>query len=165
MKKLIVEIPDVDVSKVKARSVLGAIIIKAVQNGKVIEPCDDVISREAIIERLDDFNKWCKDGRLQGSLFAVDVIKDMPSVQPSITTEIEKSNFSMEQYKADIDTAYQCGYEQGKKDSNRKGHWIRHDNGKYHWYLCSCCDAMAGSDEKMMAYNFCPNCGADMRGE
>ena len=42
------------------------------------------------------------------------------------------------------------------------GHWIRHDNGKYHWYLCSCCDAMAGSDEKMMAYKYCPNCGAKM---
>ena len=40
----------------------------------------DLISRQAIINRLDDFNNWCKDGRLQGSLFAVDVIKDMPSV-------------------------------------------------------------------------------------
>ena len=40
----------------------------------------DLISKQAVLDRLDDFNKWCKDGRLQGSLFAVDVIKDMPSV-------------------------------------------------------------------------------------
>ena len=44
----------------------------------------------------------------------------------------------------------------------KTGRWIRHDNGKYHWYLCSCCDAMVGSDEKMMAYKYCPNCGAKM---
>ena len=47
----------------------------------------------------------------------------------------------------------------------RAGHWIRHDNGKYHWYLCSCCDAMADSDAKMMAYKYCPNCGAKMESE
>ena len=44
----------------------------------------------------------------------------------------------------------------------KTGHWIRHDNGKYHLYLCSCCDAMAGSDEKKMAYKYCPNCGCRM---
>lgn len=46
------------------------------------EPCEDAISRQGLLNRLDDFNKWCKDGRLQGSLFAVDVIKDMPPVTP-----------------------------------------------------------------------------------
>ncbi len=45
------------------------------------------------------------------------------------------------------------------------GRWVRYNNGKYHWYLCSCCDAMAGSDEKMMAYKYCPNCGAKMKSE
>ena len=45
-------------------------------------PYDDCISRQDLLNRLDDFNKWCKDGRLQGSLFAIDVIKDMPSVTP-----------------------------------------------------------------------------------
>ena len=39
-----------------------------------------LIDADALIERLDDFNKWCKDERLQGSLFAVDVVGDMPTV-------------------------------------------------------------------------------------
>ena len=39
-----------------------------------------IIDADALIERLDDFNKWCKDQRLQGSLFAVDVVGDMPTV-------------------------------------------------------------------------------------
>ena len=43
---------------------------------------EDCISRQSLLNRLDDFNKWCKDGRLQGSLFAIDVIKDMPPVTP-----------------------------------------------------------------------------------
>lgn len=52
-----------------------------------------------------------------------------------------------------------------KPQEPKTGHWIRHDNGKYHWYLCSCCDAMAGSDERMMAYRYCPNCGTKMESE
>lgn len=39
-----------------------------------------LIDADALIERLDDFNKWCKDERLQGSLFVVDVVGDMPTV-------------------------------------------------------------------------------------
>ena len=46
------------------------------------EPCEDCISRQALITRLDDFVKWCKDGRLQGAKFALDVVGDMPPVNP-----------------------------------------------------------------------------------
>ena len=44
--------------------------------------CEDCISRQALITRLDDFVKWCKDGRLQGAKFALDVVGDMPPVNP-----------------------------------------------------------------------------------
>ena len=53
-------------------------------------------------------------------------------------------------------------HDEENDDIVSKGHWIKHDNGKYHWYLCSRCDTMAGSDEKMMAFKYCPNCGAKM---
>ena len=51
-----------------------------------------LIDADALIERLDDFNKWCKDERLQGSLFAVDVVGDMPTVCDidAIRTDIEQ---------------------------------------------------------------------------
>ena len=50
-----------------------------------------LIDADALIERLDDFNKWCKDERLQGSLFAVDVVGDMPTVDvmDKVRAEIE----------------------------------------------------------------------------
>ena len=54
-----------------------------------------LIDADALIERLDDFNKWCKDERLQGSLFAVDVVGDMPTVDVfgNIRAEIEQLHY------------------------------------------------------------------------
>lgn len=54
-----------------------------------------LIDADALIERLDDFNKWCKDERLQGSLFAVDVVGDMPTVDvlDKIRAEIEAAMY------------------------------------------------------------------------
>lgn len=45
-----------------------------------------------------------------------------------------------------------------------KGEWI--DGLPYvnsHWWVCSICHVSA--PENHTGYNFCPNCGADMRGE
>lgn len=61
-----------------------------------------IIDADALIERLDDFNKWCKDERLQGSLFAIDVVGDMPTVDvlDKVRAEIEQeiSNASSVDY-------------------------------------------------------------------
>ena len=46
----------------------------------------EYIDKEEVLKRLNDFNEWCKDGRFQGVLFAVDVIKDIP------TTEVQPVN-------------------------------------------------------------------------
>ena len=43
--------------------------------------------------------------------------KDIPSAEPK-TCYIEKSNFDMQQYKLDTDTAYECGYKAGLKSQN-----------------------------------------------
>ena len=40
----------------------------------------------------------------------------------------------------------------------KKGEWIPKDDGRYH---CSSCDGIA---PKGYRWDFCPNCGADMRG-
>lgn len=45
-----------------------------------------------------------------------------------------------------------------------KGRWI--DGLPYvnsHWWVCSVCHVPA--PENHTGYNFCPNCGADLRGE
>lgn len=46
----------------------------------------------------------------------------------------------------------------------KKGEWI--DGLPYinsHWWVCSVCHVSA--PENHTGYNFCPSCGADMRGE
>ncbi len=51
------------------------------------------------------------------------------------------------------------------KESRSKGHWIDHPheagaNWEYSMYECSECHKLEEYDS-----DFCPNCGADMRGE
>ena len=46
--------------------------------------------------------------------------------------------------------------EQGVK----RGKWTDLNNGAIYHYECSCCKGHTGWHEK-----FCPNCGADMRGD
>ena len=53
----------------------------------------------------------------------------------------------------------------------RKGHWIKHNTpSNTYYYDCSLCGCAAPCTETADAYlwklsNFCPDCGADMRGE
>ena len=45
-------------------------------------------------------------------------------------------------------------------EERKKGKWIPFD---YPWYRCSECGAVR--ENKSFLENYCPNCGADMRGE
>ena len=67
--------------------------------------------------------------------------------------------------------AYKNGYEKGYADGKRDaveavhGYWIE---GKESRYACSVCKKNAGlygGGIGQNLSNFCPNCGADMRGE
>jgi hypothetical protein len=124
------------------------------------EPSGDLISRQSVLNACE---------QSINILEAVDRIMDLPSVEQEPKTEQEDDYFrkivevAISQLRADRDRLED---ELAKREQEPKtGHWVRFDNGKYHWYLCSCCDAMAGSDEKMMAYKYCPNCGAKMESE
>lgn len=68
---------------------------------------------------------------------------------------------------ADLQRAYDEGYEQAKKDCGiPEGKWIDISDGgriKYIWYekyMCNKCGARGTS-----AWPFCPNCGARMDGK
>ena len=107
--------------------------------GLRVQKDGDLISRQALLDRLDDFNKWCKDGRLQGSLFAVDVIKDMPSV--AIPNKV--------------------GHWIGHREHCENLGVMPSGLGCYEW--CSNCDC--GIDVREWHrnhYNYCPNCGTKM---
>jgi hypothetical protein len=52
------------------------------------------------------------------------------------TQMIDKSNFDIEQYKTDLQSAYDCGYNEAL--SENKGEWIESKERSGHWY-CSVC--------------------------
>lgn len=98
----------------------------------------EYIEKETLMKRLNDFNEWCKDGRLQGTVFAIDVIKDIPAadVQP-----VEHGCWEeVTDYGGWGDTHYRCSV-CGEE-----------------WYL----EDGKPKDNNM---NFCPRCGAKMDGE
>ena len=105
--------------------------------------CDDAISREAVINAIYkmELSNWVKDDTEK-------MIRELPSVQP-IHRDRTVQDF--------VDKCRECG-------RIRKGHWIERKESlfNYHdeWYECNKCH---GTQDNMS--NFCPNCGADMRGD
>ena len=115
---------------------------------------DDTISRRAT---LDAFTDALND---VGALDAEDintVLQMLPSAQPK---------------------SYREGYQAGFKDAQlerKKGTWIIKDNPGTGWYRVTCSEC--GEDVTSTApcigfypnakvtWDYCPNCGADMRGE
>lgn len=63
----------------------------------------------------------------------------------------------------DYDTGYQDGLEDGLNDMRPTGEWESYFemNGKT-YHKCSCCHI---STELILINNYCPSCGADMRGD
>ncbi len=55
---------------------------------------------------------------------------------------------------------YEKGYEQGKKDARKKGWWVCLEP-EIGYFACTVCDHRI----LRAKCNYCPNCGADMRGE
>ena len=54
--------------------------------------------------------------------------------------------------------------------AQKKGHWVDGKrmkmDGTYYWFRqCSVCDYERNDDDSDKDTNFCPNCGADMRGD
>lgn len=80
----------------------------------------------------------------------------------------------MNEYEA-TERAYKNGYADGQKDARKKGVWLNWQGGPvwpnefYRWWCCSECKHQMEFDEAVtkdeFPSNFCPNCGADMRGE
>ena len=91
--------------------------------------------------------------------------------------ETQEANYEYRKsMRKSYDEGYEAGYKQGKADALeirpvlRRGKWIRDFSN----YYCSECRKFAHIDYNKwdvfspgawILSNFCPNCGADMRGE
>ena len=121
---------------------------------------DDVISRQVALDALympdyengEAYSQYVNDKR---------AIELVPSAQPTYTDEEIKKMQDLES--AEIEKAYQLGYEDGKKDAQperKKGRWIN----KPHIYgvaYCSECDFELHINDTP----YCPNCGYRMEGD
>lgn len=127
----------------------------------------DCISRQAAIEALRRAEALTK---AFGYHNVIETIRDLPSA------DIDLSDYS--------DRLWRNAYEQGKADAEaepKKGQWIPGKelsremlagqvvNIEYENYRCSACgipiDRLLYHVDGSPFYKFCPNCGADMRGE
>lgn len=101
-------------------------------------PSEDCTSKELVIEWLKDKDIIKTKNQEEN---ARRELAELPSVTPSynsIKTELEQTR--------------------------PKGKWIATENEDMDivGYYCSCCDLPMETEEKT---NYCPNCGADMRGD
>ena len=145
--KLIIEIPEEVVKAIQDGEDYRYDIHTAIAQGKPCDTSGDLISREnlkkAIYKRsyyIDDYEE------------AIKVINNAPTVESNIS----------ETYRV----AYEQGFRHGKEKYERpQGEWIEHPHEQgANWgesmYECSICHEWTKTDS-----DFCPNCGADMRGK
>lgn len=104
---------------------------------------DDLISRQAAIDALGRGNEWDMMGlTVIDKDDAIRQIKSLPAAQPE----------------------------------RKKGKWVKYEFGDHTWHKCSFCGCADKYKDEVQRVdgttgvltsirNFCPNCGADMRGE
>jgi len=124
----------------------------------------DTIYRQTAIDEIDEWIKAFRENGHKESAADACLIQDgiikLPSAQPIYTdAEIQKMQ---DLESAQIEKAYQLGYEDGKKDAQQEREsikWIPHKSVfgglDERVYTCSKCGYNIGFHVE----NFCPNCG------
>lgn len=77
---------------------------------------------------------------------------------------MDKYNASEQAYK----NGYSAGYEAGRRSVGRKsGRWVKKTEDFVYYYACSECGEPVLKSQWGHDFfsDYCPNCGADMRGE
>ena len=137
---------------------------------------NDTISRQAAIKAICEDGTWlesqgCTDiSMAERKQRDADILSDLPSAQPehrfdewcTDCKEYDKEKHCCPRFNQVIRTTLQEVQEERKKGTWKRE--ISHYDGAYHLY-CSCCGECCGItiDKLNREWNFCPNCGADMR--
>ena len=122
----------------------------------------DLIKREdaikAVLERIDHYTglsyahgSGMKHRRTAMREFLKD-LKDIPSAEELIFEDMKKSDIEAK--------AYAKGFKEGL-EARKQGMWERIPYSFAGGFRCSCC----GTKTRDNYWNFCPNCGARMKGE
>ena len=128
---------------------------------------DDLISRQAAIEAIKRaiWDKYtAKD--------AIDAVCNVPSAEPEY--RLDEWCTDCKEYDQERNCCPRVNHViratlQEVQTERKKGRWIETDDG---WdgvyYECSCCKeafTLIDGTPTDNLYNYCPNCGAEMRGE
>jgi rubrerythrin len=130
---------------------------------------NDSISRQAAI---DEFSccELTPDGGIDAN-YAIDFLKQLPSTQPEVTEEAVKE-YCRKRSLCVVDSELLKKYA-SKRPERKKGTWAPHRelcreyigtvlvNVTYDFWFCDICGYQVKNGQP--TYNFCPNCGADMR--
>ena len=128
---------------------------------------NDLISRKWLMECVNE--GWIKFDTEKDENIFIHLVRDIaPSAQLTYTdAEIQKMQ---DLESAEIEKAYQLGYEEGKKDGRqeRTGNWVEIGDEPYDEWECDKCGfVIDGSgcidpEEYRDIYIFCPHCGSMM---
>ena len=108
--------------------------------GQKIEPCDDAVSRQAVIDALKEGTNVCDliTRTREMRIDIIDVIKALPSVNP---TRAHGKWIQKEYWSEGCGMGETYGY----------------------YYECSKCGNLKKGGYDRCGVNYCPNCGAEMR--
>ena len=105
----------------------------------------DLISRQDAIDALDEQIRQCDK-----ALSAFDI-----SMKDEYAVKVERASL----------VAFRETLEYMPSAEPKKGEWIPENRTMDAFWVCSACKFPSEAHAANILYNFCPNCGADMRGE
>lgn len=138
----------------------------------------DLISRQEVLNELDGCDYELKDWQ-RWKLKTM--VRDIPSAQPTQTnadsTQINTLDCVSRKSVIDAimgqypDAHYPQWYVKiieklpSAQPERKRGRWIEKENSPFYCSVCGTYQYSASWEIKNKEYNFCPRCGADMRGE
>lgn len=138
----------------------------------------EAIDRFNVIRPVDPKKDEYTKGIDVGIAMCIVAVKDQPTIQPVATdtnvgnnSEIPNSSDAVSRQAA-ID-ALDCinGTEEVLRSlppaqhERKRGKWLADNRPGGGFWVCSCCKFPSEAFAANVLYKFCPNCGADMRGE
>ena len=150
--KLIINIPEEAYELLKSKSELDNIAESIIANGTPVSNEGDLISRSALKEALEPIAKQLND-----SLYGDGIYRALKAIDNAPTVELTEEQA--------IDKLYETGWiirHDRQMTERPQGEWEEpfEMNGKS-YHKCNRCHI---SSQLILIDNFCPNCGADMRG-